>query len=323
MELVAATLEAHGVTIRKFYAPENDWAEIVAAAEGAHFFIYRGHGVYWDAMPNPTVGGLALKDRFVSADDIRSELRLAPHAIVMLYACFTAGSSSIDSGSISSEEALRRVIQYSDPFLDIGAAGYYANWHGDAFQQFVGNLFQGMSLGQSYETFRDYEATTVEAYSHPSRQDMVVWIDKDYYWESWQYNNAFVGSPNKTLDDLFAVPQITIMPGAIHYLAEPDSAPQTFSLDIASKGFERLNWQAAISPEVAWLEVGPQDGSGDEVPTIVITPPGHALGTYQASLDILIEADGVFQEVVTVPVTLHNVAHTYTSYLPAIATTPQ
>ena len=323
MDLVAAVLETYGVTIHRFYAPDNDWTEIVTAAEGAHFFIYRGHGVYWDAMPNPTVGGLALADRFVSADDIRDELRLAPNAIVMLYGCFTAGSSSIDAGALSREEARRRVIQYSNPFLDIGAAGYYANWQGDAFQQFTSHLFQGMTLGQAYERFPDYSAATVEAYSHPSREDMVVWLDKDYYWESWHYNNAFVGSAEETLYELFAPPEIAVAPLAIDHLAEPDSAPRSFRLDIESKGFESLSWRATVSPGIAWLEVEPQQGSGEEAPTIVVRPPGHALGTYQATLDIVIEADGVFQEVRTVPVTLHNVAQIHTNYLPTIVTTPQ
>lgn len=323
MELVAAVLETQGVTIHRFYAPENDWTQIVAAAEGAHFFIYRGHGVYWDAMPNPTVGGFALKDHFISADDIRNELRLAPNAIVMLYGCFTAGSSSLDAGSISSEEAQRRVIQYSSPFLDTGAAGYYANWHGDAFQQFASYLFQGMTLGRAYESFRDYDAVTVESYAHPGRPEIVVWLDKDYYWESWQYNNAFVGLPDKTLYELFAVPEVAVMPEAIDYLAEPDSASQTFSLTIDSRGFEALNWRATVSPEVDWLEIEPQHGSGEEVPTVLITPTGHALGTYQAALDIVVEADGLLQEVRTVPVTLRTVAQIHTNYLPLIVTAPQ
>jgi len=127
MDLAAAELAANGVTVHRFYTPNNDWGQIKAAAEGAHFLFYRGHGVYWDSMPSPTVGGFHLKELFVSSDDIRNDLHLAPNAIVMLYGCFTAGSSSEDSGSISSAEAQRRVAQYSDPFFDIGAAGYYAN----------------------------------------------------------------------------------------------------------------------------------------------------------------------------------------------------
>ena len=111
MDLVAAELQANGVIVYKFYPPNNDWEQIKVAAEGAHFLFYRGHGVYWGPMPYPTVGGFALKNHFVSSDDIRSDLNLAPNAIVMLYGCFTAGSSSIDDPPIHSLEAQRRVAQ--------------------------------------------------------------------------------------------------------------------------------------------------------------------------------------------------------------------
>ena len=81
MDLAAAELTANGVTVYKFYTPNNDWEQIKAAAEGAHFLFYRGHGVYWSPMPSPTVGGFHLKDLFVSSDDIRNDLHLAPNLL--------------------------------------------------------------------------------------------------------------------------------------------------------------------------------------------------------------------------------------------------
>ena len=150
MELAAVELEANGVTVHRFYTPNNNWGQITAAAQGAQFLFYRGHGVYWSALPNPTVGGFALHDSFVSSEMIRTDLELAPNAIVMLYGCFTAGSSSSDDSPINSAEAQRRVAQYSDPFFDIGAAGYYANWFGDAFQKYVRYLYQGQTLQGAY-----------------------------------------------------------------------------------------------------------------------------------------------------------------------------
>ena len=94
MDLAATELASHGVTVFKFYTPDNDWEQIKDAANGAHFVFYRGHGVYSGDMPPTWVGGFSLKDRFASSDDIRNDLNLAPNAIVMLYGWFTAGSSS-------------------------------------------------------------------------------------------------------------------------------------------------------------------------------------------------------------------------------------
>ena len=203
MDLAAAELEANAVTVYKFYTPNNDWEQIKAVAEEAHFLFYRGHGVYWSPLPHPTVGGFALKNRFVSSDDIRNDLHLAPDAIVMLYGCFTAGSSGIEDDIIDSAEAQRRVAQYSDPFFDIGAAGYYTNWYGNAFQMFVRYLFQGMTLGETYESYFDFNSATVERYIHPDHPDKAMWLDKDFWGGKTQYNNAFVGLPDLTLADLF------------------------------------------------------------------------------------------------------------------------
>ena len=42
MELAAVELEANGVTVHRFYTPNNDWGQITAAAEGAGL---QGHGL--------------------------------------------------------------------------------------------------------------------------------------------------------------------------------------------------------------------------------------------------------------------------------------
>jgi hypothetical protein len=205
MELAAVELEKNGVEVHRFYTPHNDWGAIVAAARGAHFFAYRGHGIAWTSGPTPVVGGMALKDVFISSDQIRSDLRLARNAIVMIYACFSAGSSSTDTTPIDLAEAKRRVMQYSDPFIDTGARGYYANWFGDAFQIYVRNLFAGKTLGQSYEDYFDFNPATVERMQHPEYSSLSMWLDKDEWYDPKpQYNNAFVGRPNETLVSLFS-----------------------------------------------------------------------------------------------------------------------
>ncbi len=203
MELAAAELEAYGVTVHRFYTPDNDWTQITAAARGAHFLLYRGHGVYQGLLPRPTVGGFNLKNGVVSPAQIRADLHLEPNAIVMLYGCFTAGSASNDQEPITSAEAQRRVAEYAQPFIDMGAAGYYANWHGNAFQMFVRALFAGQTLQQTYEAYFDYNQTTVEYYTYPADATRVMWLDKDVDGDMIQYNYAFIGQPEQTLSGLF------------------------------------------------------------------------------------------------------------------------
>ena len=125
------------------------------------------------------------------------------------------------------------MIQYADPFMDIGAAGYYADWFGSAFQMFVRYLFQGMTLGEAYEAYSDFNPASVERYVHPNHPDKAMWLDKNN-WGYTQYNNAFVGLPDRTLANLFK-PKMELAPSAITHMAEPSFPERTFTLRVGSK----------------------------------------------------------------------------------------
>lgn len=319
MELAAAELEANGVTVYRFYTPNNDWDQIKAAAEGAHFLFYRGHGVHWSPMPHPTVGGFALKNHFVSADDVRDDLGLAPNAIVMLYGCFTAGSSSIDDTPIDSKEAQRRVAQYSAPFFDIGAGGYFANWYDDAFQIYVRYLFQGMTLGEAYEAYFDFNPATVERHSHPDHLDTAMWLDKDFWDGKREYNNAFVGLPDKTLADLFGLTAMNLSSRVINHLAQPSSPARTFTVQIDSTSPESFGWAVSTPPPGAgWLDVQPLSGTSGDHLTVVVTPGGQALGTYRVNIQVVADDPEVEDGDQTIQVTLRVLSQVYSTHLPMV-----
>lgn len=317
MELAAAELAANGVAVHRFYTPNNDWEQIKAAAAGAHFLLYRGHGVYWSPMPHPNVGGFYLKNKFISPDDIRRDLALHPNAIIMLYGCFTAGSSGNDTISIDSAEAQRRVAQYSDPFLDIGAAGYYANWFSDAFQMYVRYLFQGRTLGAGYESYRDFNPATAERYMHPDHPTAVLWLDKDYWYDPLpQYNNAFVGRPDATLEDLFQVTTMVVPPTRIMHMAEQGGAPRATAIKVEADGPYTFSWKASLSPpQLSWLSLSAANGQSGGGFTVVITPT-LPLGAYHASIRIVADKVYIENSDQTVAVDLTIVEKVHTSYLP-------
>ncbi|MBP1466921.1 BACON domain-containing protein [Candidatus Chloroploca sp. M-50] len=287
MELAAQELEANGVTVMRFYTPHTNWDAIKAAAQGAHFLLYRGHGIFLSDMPSPDVGGLALKDQFVLPDDIRQQLQLAPNAIVMLYGCFTAGSSSLD-GSISSEEAQRRVAQYADPFFDIGAAGYYANWFGDAFQQYLRSLFAGKTLGEAYEAYFDFNPASVERLAHPEHTAMAMWLDKDVWSGVVRYNNAFVGQANQTLADLFQVPAVELSQTTVTMLADDQTPTTAYQVIVESSTETSLSWQAQVTnlAETPWLQVTPASGTTGQTLTLSVDPHALPAGLHTASVRI-------------------------------------
>jgi hypothetical protein len=311
MELAATVLQNNGVEVHRFYPGDgHTFAEIEAAADGAHFLLYRGHGVYVANTSPLEVGGFMLSSGYYSPDRIRSNLHLAPNAVVMLYGCFTAGTSSSDDGDIGIVEARRRVAMYSDPFFDIDAAGYYANWFGDAFQYFLQYLFAGQTLGQAYESFYDFNATTVDRTTHPDHPEMVRWIDKDN-WDFWKYNNAFVGLPNVTLEGLFANPELGGIPSALSFDAEVGNSitflPASRTVTPLNVGDDQtLTW--SLSTSGAWFDVNRTTGSTPQ--SFTITPesgsfPTDRPGTYAGEVTVTVTApDGTDNAVQTIDLTL-------------------
>ena len=323
MEWAATELEANGVAVYRFYTPNNNWDQIKAAAQDAQFFLYRGHGVYWPPpdMPSPPVGGLALKNRIVSSDEIRSGLHLAPGAIVMLYACFAAGTSSIDTTSISSAEAQRRVAQYSDPFLDLGASAYFSNWFGNAFEMFVHYLFEGMTAAQAYEAYFDFSADTTERFAHPNHPDRAMWLDKNYWSSMWKYSNAFAGQPDVTLASLFDSKAMVVDPGRMTYLTRPGGASKSFNLNVISTSSDTFDWTVTIEPSAPdWLELqstlGGQSGQSVDV---VLNPADLSEGIYTANVHVVTGDPSVQNGDQTVEVKLTVTDEIHQVFLPMVA----
>ncbi|MFO7623441.1 MAG: hypothetical protein R6V73_03750 [Anaerolineales bacterium] len=317
MDLAATELQANGVTVHKFYTPNNNWEQIKSAAQGAYFLLYRGHGVYWGDENFPAdVGGFALKDGIISPDVLRSELHLAPNAIVMLYGCFTAGTSSSDALRLTSAEAQRRVALYAQPFMQNGAAGYYANWFGTAFQMFIRYLFQGQTLGQAYEAYFDFSAATVERFSYPADMNLSFWLDKDEWYEPKpQYNNAFVGLSSATLVDLFASASIELTPNSINYLAEPLSTPRTFDV-LINTSIRDLVWTTSVSPSVSWI-AAPSQGTATDPIRVTLTPP-QSLGQYQTTITIQTTSSSTTPIELLIPVSLLVTETVNIMYLPSV-----
>ncbi len=291
MELAAEELSRNGVTVHKFYPPNDDWQAIKIAAQGAHFLYYRGHGVYWGAMPAPPVGGFALTETFVSNAEIRTNLRLAPNAIVMLYGCFTAGSSSNDAAAISLAEAWRRVAMYSEPFLTAGAGGYYANWFGSAFQLLTRYLFEGNTLGEAYKLLFDFNSATVNYGVHPDHPSLAMWLDKDHWSMTTppppQYNYAFAGNPDATLADLFAV-GLELDRYTITSFVQPGYSSQVHEVRVIANTSQPYNWSASLSGVQGggdWLHLSRSSGLAGETVQVTLSE-GLEVGMYEGYITV-------------------------------------
>ncbi len=315
-ELAAAELEANGVSVARFYAPNTSWTQIQAAANGAQFFMYRGHGIYWGPLPNPPVGGIELNERIFSNDEIRAGLKLAPNAIVMIYSCFSSGSSDTDKAPISQAEARRRIDEYSAPFFDLGAAAVYTSWYGDAFQMYFRSLFQGTTLGQAFKTFYDFDPAMSVLGTHPTRPGLDFWMEYEnwnpYPIPPYQYDSSFVGKSSATLESLFA-PLMQLSGSNITLLAKPNAAAKTYPITVSANRSYSFSWNAGDG--VNWINISPASGQSGNAFTIQVLP-GAATGVYSADVTVTTTDPLILNKTEQVHVNLIVTNTIYKAYVP-------
>jgi hypothetical protein len=305
-ELTAAELEGNGVTVSRFYSPTTPWDEIVQAAAGAHFFIYYGHGVSWGGEP-PVVGGLYLDNGLaIPSAQLQSDLHLAPGAVVMLYACFAAGSSSSDAApGIDAAEATRRVAQYAAPFLANGAGLYYADWNFTAFRDFTADLFAAKTAAEAYREF-NFTADSITEFVetvHPDGRNAAMWLKSDFYNDASQWNHALVGQPEATLATLFA-PTMEVGVTEISVSAAPTAPAQPFEISVSSNAAAPFTWTASLESQPAWITIVQGAGqSGDSI-TLTLDPHDLQPGTYATSLRVTATTPGILQADQTLPIEL-------------------
>lgn len=179
-------------------------AEIAREVQGANFIIYAGHGIGSSNPPsykaNLTPGGMLVMGKvWISEKDIAS-WKPAPGAIVFFIgSCFSAGNSSGDWGKIDAEEATRRIAIYSSPYMKSGFAGYYAGWNTDSI---LARAFSGKSLGDSYDP--DHARAGLTKKEDPLASGKALWYTWEMGKEGLGFHTAFVGSADRTLEQIFS-----------------------------------------------------------------------------------------------------------------------
>jgi len=145
-----------GVNVYEFYHPNAIWDNIISVDKPVHIFIYKGHGTYMGENDGP--GGLVISSpKFVSSNDIKNNLPLAKSALILFQSvCMAAGSSASDNSNISLNSALYRVENYAKPFIEKGAASYYAVNYWNGLKPFLEDFFQGTTAKEIYEKAFSY-----------------------------------------------------------------------------------------------------------------------------------------------------------------------
>jgi hypothetical protein len=137
----AAQARSYGATVVEVYTPKATWARVRSAVQGANLLVYLGHG---NGFPNPyhstlnpyKVDGLGLNPTTTSGNTktayygeyyVRTQIKLAPNAVVLLnHLCYSAGSSEPGRANPSAWAARKRVDNYGAGFLRAGAKAVFA-----------------------------------------------------------------------------------------------------------------------------------------------------------------------------------------------------
>jgi len=169
----ASLARSYGATVVEVYTPNATWSRVRSAAQGANLLIYLGHG---NGYPNPyhttlepkKVDGFGLNPYAGSGNTrtayygeyyVRSYIRLAPNAVVILnHACYTAGNSEPGRALPTLAVARKRVDNFGAGFLRAGAKVVFAEVRGKA-SHIIRSLFTGSSTmskifwGSPYRTY--------------------------------------------------------------------------------------------------------------------------------------------------------------------------
>jgi flagellar hook assembly protein FlgD len=127
----------------KIVTPNATWARVKPALQGASILVYLGHGNGWPSKYAPyqtvTKDGLGLdpgtgadstKVVYYGEDYLRSDIRLAPNAVVLLYhLCYASGNTEPGLPVGSYADSRERVDNYGAGFIGAGARAVIAEGH--------------------------------------------------------------------------------------------------------------------------------------------------------------------------------------------------
>lgn len=142
-ETWATRAEAQGMDVRRVFWPHATWANLKANIQGANLVVYLGHGNGWPSPYGPfqentkdgfglnSVDGGSTSDvKYYGGNLIRSDIKLAPNAVVVLsHACYSAGVPEPGMAYPAQATALERVSNFASAFLTVGAGAVFAYYH--------------------------------------------------------------------------------------------------------------------------------------------------------------------------------------------------
>jgi hypothetical protein len=136
----AAQARSYGATVVEIYSPNATWDRVKSAAQGAKVLIYLGHGNGYPSSYGPfsqyskdgfglnkTAGAGNSNTKYFGEYYIRTSIRLAPNAVVILNRlCYASGNNEWGAGYPARSTAMARADNYGAGFLRANAKAVFA-----------------------------------------------------------------------------------------------------------------------------------------------------------------------------------------------------
>ena len=139
---MADAAEAQGMDVKRIFHPNATPYRVRRHAQGAHLFIYVGHGNGWPSQFGPfqerTKNGLGLNPtdpdqrttynvNYKGADWLKEHIEFAPHAVVILsHLSYASGNASSGMAIPTRDVAVQRIDNFANGFLASGARVVWA-----------------------------------------------------------------------------------------------------------------------------------------------------------------------------------------------------
>jgi hypothetical protein len=185
-EAMAQQAESAGMDVRRVFFPHATWESVLAEVQGASLVAYMGHGYGFPSntakLTESSQDGMGLNSyddsgdadvKYYGATLIRENIRLAPHAVVLLmHGCYTAGNGELGTPIPSVDLARERVDNYASGWLAVGAGAVFG--------------FQWGTRVNYADAFMNTDSTIDQLFASP--REHVGW--NDLYFDSQQTPGA-------------------------------------------------------------------------------------------------------------------------------------
>jgi flagellar hook assembly protein FlgD len=246
---IAAEARRYTSNVVKVYTPNATWSKVKAAAQGASVLVYLGHGNGWPSpYPpfqtntkdgfglDPSTGANSSKTVYYGEEWIRSSIRLAPNAVVLLFhLCYASGNTEPGKAVGSFGDAQQRVDNYGAGFIGAGARAVFAEGHPEhPVTSYVRQLFTtGRTMEQIFRAAPTFHGHIQGPFDSQRTPGLAYLMDPDTASPSGFYR-SLVGDLGLSADmvtgsklkDTGVTPPDFVVPGAAEVI--PDAGAGLF-----------------------------------------------------------------------------------------------